>query len=119
VDTVTGQAIRLATSGLPRSDPNSEQPAATLLHLIDQKRLQHQARERAAQRLLAVIEVVLEVIALVLDGVEGLVCDSPACEGYSYRGHQLESGTGTDWRVFRWTFFRPACAFFAAMPSGL
>jgi hypothetical protein len=66
-----------------------EQPAAALLDLIDQKRQHHQVHEHGAEVLVAVTEVVLEVIALVLEGVEGLVFDLPAGAGSSHQGHPV------------------------------
>ena len=74
-----GLAARCRPGGL-------EQPAAALLDLVDQARQHHQVHEHGAEMLMAVTEVVLEVIALVLEGVEGLVLDLPA------RGH-LASGS--------------------------
>ena len=52
--------------------------AAQLLHLIHQKGQQHQVHEHRAQVFLAQAVVVAEVVALVLEGVEGLVLDPPA-----------------------------------------
>jgi hypothetical protein len=37
----------------------------------------------------AVTEVVLEVVALVLEGIEGLVLDFPACAGTSHQRHEV------------------------------
>ena len=52
--------------------------AAQLLHLIHQKGQQHQVHEHRAQVFLAQAVVVAEVVALVLEGIEGLVLDPPA-----------------------------------------
>ena len=66
-----------------------EQPAAALLDLVDQEGQHHQAHEHGAQVRGAVTEVVLEVIALVLEGVEGLVFDLAAGAGTSHQGHEV------------------------------
>ena len=50
-----------------------KKPAVALLYLVDQEGQHHQVRQYRTQVLIAVAEVVLEVIALVLQGVEGLV----------------------------------------------
>ena len=71
-----------------------KQPAAALLDLIDQKRQHHQLHQHGAEVLAAVTEVVLEVIALVLEGVEGLLLDLPARAGTSHQDHQIVFSDG-------------------------
>ena len=58
-----------------------EQPAAHLLSLIDQKGQHHQDGEHRAQVLLAEAKVVLKMVALVLERVEGLIFYLPAGPG--------------------------------------
>ena len=72
-----GLALRRRYGGL-------KQPAAMLLDLIDQKRQHHEVHEHGAEVVVAVTEVVLEVVALVFEGVEGFVLDFPACAGSSH-----------------------------------
>ena len=77
-----GLALRRRYGGL-------KQPAAMLLDLIDQKRQHHEVHEHGAEVVVAVTEVVLEVVALVFEGVEGFVLDFPACAGSSHEGHEV------------------------------
>ena len=80
-----------------------KQAAAALLDLVDQKRQHHQVHQNGAEVLAAVTEIVLEVVALVFEGVEGLIFDFPAgassfhqfhevCGGYRDVGHPGEMG---------------------------
>lgn len=54
------------------------QGATELLELVNQKGEHHDGKEGQAQILLAEAKVVLEVISLILEGVEGFVFDFPA-----------------------------------------
>ena len=54
-----------------------KQGATQLLHLVNQKRQHHQVRKHRAQMLLAQAVVVLKVVSLVFQRVEGLILDAP------------------------------------------
>src|SRR5262249_58519539 len=56
----------------------AKEPAEALLDLIDQEGQAHQQGQHCRQVLLPVPVVRLEVIALVLSGIEGLLLDLPA-----------------------------------------
>ena len=66
-----------------------EQRTAALLALVDEERKHHQVGEHRAEVALAVAEVVLEAVALVLQGVEGLVLDAPARSRATHQRHHV------------------------------
>ena len=53
------------------------------------KRQHHQMHEHGSQMLVAVTEIMFEVIALVFEGVEGFVFDFPACATSSRQFHKI------------------------------
>ena len=55
-----------------------EQRATQLLHLIHQKRQHHQRGKHHREMLIAMAEIVLEMIALIFQRIERLIFDAPA-----------------------------------------
>ena len=55
-----------------------EQLAAFLLNLVNQESQHHQTRKHGCQMLVTVTKVVLKVIALVFQGIEGFILNLPA-----------------------------------------
>ena len=86
---------------LPQSFPAAflvqdslEQRTRQLLHLVDQKSQHHQYSKHHRQVILAVSIVVLEMIALILQGIEGLILDFPACPSSAHDREDVQLGNG-------------------------
>src|SRR5207244_7498814 len=62
----------------PLSPGRLEQRTTQLLHLIHQKRQHHQRGKHHGEVLIAVAEIVLEMIALIFQRIERLIFDAPA-----------------------------------------
>src|SRR5919202_1705982 len=56
-----------------------EQWATELLDLVDEKSQHHQHGKHHREMLIAVSKVVLEMVALIFQGIERLIFDAPAC----------------------------------------
>ena len=78
VSEVGTQVVPQRTLAAKLLPDGSKQRAAQLLNLIGQKGQHHQHGEHHRQVHFAVSEVVLELIALILERVEGFVLDLPA-----------------------------------------
>jgi hypothetical protein len=71
-----------------------EQDAGQLLGLVDEKNEHHEIDKHLAQMLLAQPKVVLEVVALILEGIEGLVFDLPARSASAHELVNVVPGDG-------------------------
>jgi hypothetical protein len=72
-------------------DP-AEQPAAQLLDLIDQEGQHHQQNQNRGQIPASVAVIVLEMVALILQRIEGLILDLPSTTSGPH--HFLDSTPG-------------------------
>ena len=66
-----------------------KQPAAVLLHLVNQERQHHQVRQHRREVLVTMTEVMLKVVALVLQGIERLIPNLPARPRPAHQPHQI------------------------------
>ncbi len=85
-----------------------KQLTSQLLHLIHQKSQHHQHSKHHGQVLHSVAKVVLEMIALILQGVERLILDFPVCPSSTHdrQGVQLDNGEIRDpTKVSRFALF--------------